>query len=87
MVCSIDSVGASSRDEVMSRSIVTQSLICRTQCHGSLQSSSMTSSVSGMDSGVNRGLRRGAKAGEDSERQYIDSLASISRCCQLYVFS
>lgn len=85
IVCSIDFVGTSPRDEVMSRSIVTQSLICRTQCHGSLQSSSTTRSVSGIVCDVNSGFRRGAKAGEDSERKYIDSLASISRCCQVYI--
>ena len=44
----------------------------------------MTRSVSGMDRGVNSGLRRGAKAVEESERKYIDSLASMSNDCQLY---
>lgn len=63
----------------MSRSIVTHSLICRTQRHGSLQSRSMTTSVSGMVCGVNSGFKREAKAGEDSERKYTDSLASISK--------
>ena len=62
----------------MSRNMVTRSLICRIQRHGSLQSSNMTRSVSGMDRGVNSGFRRGAKAGEDSDRKYIDNLASIS---------
>ena len=84
IVCFIDSLGASSRDEVMSLIMVTQSLICRTQRHGSFQSSSMTRSVSGMNCGVNSGFRRGAKAVEESERKYIDSLASMSNHCQLY---
>lgn len=32
-----------------------------------------------MDCGVKSGFKRGAKAGEDSERKYIDNLASISK--------
>ena len=44
----------------------------------------MTRSVSGMNCGVNSGFRRGAKAVEESERKYIDSLASMSNYCQLY---
>ena len=46
----------------------------------------MTKSVSGMNCGVNSGFSRGAKAVEESERKYIDSLASMSNCCQLYTF-
>ena len=44
----------------------------------------MTRSVSGMSCGVNSGFKRGAKAVEESERKYIDSLASMSGYCQLY---
>ena len=68
----------------MSLIITTQSLTCRIQRHGSLQSSIMTRSVSRMNRGVNSGFRRGAKAVEESERKYIDSLASMSNDCQLY---
>lgn len=34
-----------------------------------------------MDCGVNKGFKRGANAGEDSDRKYIDSLASVSVNC------
>ena len=67
----------------MSRSILIQAFIWRAQRQGSLQSSNITKRVSGIDCGVKRGFRSGAKAGEDSERKYVDSLASVSRCCQL----
>ena len=85
IVCSMDSVDASPREEVMPLIIIIQSLICRIQRHGSFQSSNMTRSVSGMKCGVNIGFRRGAKAVEESERKYIDSLARMSNNCQLYI--
>ena len=67
----------------MSRSILIQAFIWRAQRQGSLQSSNITKSVSGIDSGVKSGFRSGAKTGEDSERKYVDSLASVSWWYQL----
>ena len=72
---------------MISRSSTIQSRSCRTQCHGSFQSSRITRRVSGIDCRVNTGFSKGANDGEGSERRYIDNRARISRSSQLYASS
>lgn len=78
MVSSITIFVSSSSETSICRSRRTHSLSCRTQVHGSVQSSNITTKVSGILCGVRSGLRRGAKAGEGSERRYADTRARVS---------
>jgi len=78
MTCSMISISVLPRDEVAARSSLIQSRNCRTQCHGSDQSSRMTSRLCGIACGVKRGFSKGAKEDVDSERRWIDKRASMS---------